>query len=108
MGMRSRTVWHSMFSAHDAEFEHFSPGVLLFIEMARSADDLGVTCVDLGKGGSAGKRRLANRKVAVAERRVELESLKPSGPDREKVRRCAPRVTDGGSLQQAYRKYRDR
>jgi CelD/BcsL family acetyltransferase involved in cellulose biosynthesis len=109
MGMRSRTVWHSMFSAHDAEFERFSPGMLIFINMARSANDLGLTRIDLGKGDLAHKRRLANSTVAVAKARVELRSLK-TVPARaiSRARDALRRSPMSDSLRQVYRKYRDR
>ena len=74
-GMRSRTVWHSWFPAHDERFAKYSPGVILLLKMAEAAPALGIEWLDLGKGGEEHKRRFMNAAIPVAEGSVEVPSL---------------------------------
>jgi len=67
LGMRSRTVWHYWITAYDPAFGGYSPGLVMLVEMIRSASGLGLTSVDLGKGNLLYKRRLMNGAIQLAE-----------------------------------------
>jgi CelD/BcsL family acetyltransferase involved in cellulose biosynthesis len=75
MGMRSRTVWHYWFAAYAHEFARYSPSLLLFAEMARAAETLGLTAIDMGKGPEEYKSLFATSAVLIMEGCVELPSL---------------------------------
>jgi CelD/BcsL family acetyltransferase involved in cellulose biosynthesis len=109
MGMRSRTVWQPMYSAHDPEFERYSPGLLLLVNMARSANDLGCSWIDLGKGEMNYKKRMANAGVDVTEGRVERRSL-TTVPARyaSRTRDVLRRSPLADQLRSTYRTVRDR
>jgi CelD/BcsL family acetyltransferase involved in cellulose biosynthesis len=67
LGMRSSTVWHYWFPAYDPEFQRYSPGMLLLLEMIAGAPTLGLKIIDFGKGDSGHKLRLANRRMPLIE-----------------------------------------
>lgn len=58
--LRSRTVLHAWFIAHDAEFARYSPGVILIDHILRWASGAGVREVDLGPGDYRFKLQFAN------------------------------------------------
>jgi CelD/BcsL family acetyltransferase involved in cellulose biosynthesis len=74
MGMRSRTCWHYWYPAFDPRLARYQPGLVLLLEMARHAADLGVTRIDLGAGDEHYKVRLANASDLVARGRVEARA----------------------------------
>ncbi|MDB5692669.1 MAG: hypothetical protein JWO81_1732 [Alphaproteobacteria bacterium] len=67
LGMRSATVWHYWTTFYDREFARYSPGLLMLVEMAKSASGLGLRELDLGKEDFEYKRRLHTRTVPMAE-----------------------------------------
>ncbi len=73
MGMRSRVAWHYWFPAYSQEHAHFSPGLILLLEMLRGAEHLGIQYVDLGKGAALYKDLLMNGAVPIAEGLVEVD-----------------------------------
>jgi CelD/BcsL family acetyltransferase involved in cellulose biosynthesis len=75
MGLRSSSIWHSWFPAYDLDLATYSPGLILLLKMAESAQSLGIRTIDLGKGEAEYKRRFMSGSVALAEGRVELPSL---------------------------------
>ncbi|HKP73414.1 MAG TPA: GNAT family N-acetyltransferase [Pyrinomonadaceae bacterium] len=72
MGMRSRSVWHYWFPCYSRKFSRYSPGLILLLEMARSAESLGVRLIDLGRGDDLYKRRFMNAATTIAEGAVAL------------------------------------
>jgi CelD/BcsL family acetyltransferase involved in cellulose biosynthesis len=74
-GLRSASVWHWWLPAYDPARARYSPGILLLVAMARSAVELGVRAIDLGKGEALYKRRFANSSAAVAVGAVERPSV---------------------------------
>jgi CelD/BcsL family acetyltransferase involved in cellulose biosynthesis len=73
LGMRSRTSWHYWFPSYDHEFAKYSPGLLLLLKMAEAAPGLGINRIDLGKGESQYKERLASGKTELAEGSVVVK-----------------------------------
>jgi len=71
LGMRCRQVLHFWFPAYDPALARFSPGMILFMEIARAAPGLGIERIDLGKGPEAFKRGLMSGSISVAEGAVE-------------------------------------
>lgn len=66
-GMQSRHVLHSWFPAYSVEYSRYSPGALLFLELAREADARGIRRIDLGRGDASYKQGLLTGSVHVAE-----------------------------------------
>lgn len=75
MGMRSKSVWHYWFPAYDAAFHKYSPGLILLLRIAQAAPALGVRLIDLGKGDSMYKHRLATGATLVSEGTIEVPSF---------------------------------
>jgi CelD/BcsL family acetyltransferase involved in cellulose biosynthesis len=71
LSMRSYSVVHAWFSAYDPRFASASPGMELWLGVARTFPDLGVRRVDLGKGPERFKRQLMSGAFEVAEGSVE-------------------------------------
>ncbi|MEN6459144.1 MAG: GNAT family N-acetyltransferase [Thermoguttaceae bacterium] len=88
LSMRSGGVLHAWFSAYRPEFAALSPGLMLWMELARRCPELGIQRLDLGKGDEAYKRHLASGAVEVAEGAVDLR------PIRRLVRRGCHRACD--------------
>jgi CelD/BcsL family acetyltransferase involved in cellulose biosynthesis len=72
--MRGGPVLHSWFTAYDPQFAVYSPGLILFDQMARTAVEQAVTKIDLGKGDERYKRSLASATTPLIEGSVELNS----------------------------------
>lgn len=66
MNIRSGSTVHSWIIGHDAAFERYSPGMILFQSILRWMDDVPYSRLDLGAGDYRFKRELANRQVTVA------------------------------------------
>ena len=58
--VHGRKTVHGWIIAHDAEFERYSPGILLFQDILRWMDGAGYSRLDLGPGDYRFKRELAN------------------------------------------------
>lgn len=65
-GLRSRDVLHSWFPAYDRSLAEYSPGMMLFVKLAREAQLLGVSRIDLGAGETSFKQSLASGAISVA------------------------------------------
>jgi CelD/BcsL family acetyltransferase involved in cellulose biosynthesis len=66
-GMRSQGVLHAWFPTYNRELAPYSPGCLLFTELARTAESLGITRIDMGIGPTQLKAGLMNSAIEVAE-----------------------------------------
>jgi CelD/BcsL family acetyltransferase involved in cellulose biosynthesis len=60
MGLRTRSTLAWWFPVYDPAFSRWSPGMSLVMEIARMADDAGMTSIDLGRGDESFKTRLSN------------------------------------------------
>jgi CelD/BcsL family acetyltransferase involved in cellulose biosynthesis len=67
LGMRSRNVWHYWFPAYDSGYARYSPGIILLLKMAEHAEQLGISCIDMGNGRALYKQRLMNGAIPLAE-----------------------------------------
>ena len=75
MGMRSATVLHWWFPAYDVDYAKFSPGMVLLLELSRSAVETGIRTIELGAGEEPYKRLVANSGIEVAAGYVGPASL---------------------------------
>ncbi len=76
LGIRSRHVFHLWFTAYDRELAACSPGLVLMVELAKAAEQLGIRHIHLGQGPEEYKRALASDSVAVAEGTVECSAIR--------------------------------
>lgn len=66
VGMASARMTHFWFPAYDADFGRISPGLLLMLEVARTASSLGHFGFELGPGDYSFKRDLADYQIGLA------------------------------------------
>jgi CelD/BcsL family acetyltransferase involved in cellulose biosynthesis len=74
-GMRSGSTLHYWFPAYNPEFQSYSPGNLLLLEIARAGSEAGVTKIDLGKGSEEYKLSFGSAQTLVAEGSIYRTSL---------------------------------
>ncbi|MGA2065253.1 MAG: GNAT family N-acetyltransferase [Thermoguttaceae bacterium] len=72
LGMRAGGVLHHWFPAYDVELRQYSPGLIWFLETARTAAFHGIRRIDLGKPSETYKVRLMSGVTTVAEGTVDL------------------------------------
>ena len=90
-GLVPEAVWHYWLPAYAREHASLSPGLVLLVEMARHARELGVDVIDLGKGDALYKRRLMNGSVEIVEGTVAATQRAAAGL---RLRRAAGRAVD--------------
>lgn len=74
-GMRSGNVLHYWFPVYDPVMQKYSPGLLLLMELARSAAAEGIERIDLGRGSEHFKRSFQSGAIPVAEGSVECRPV---------------------------------
>ncbi|MFD5479500.1 GNAT family N-acetyltransferase [Streptomyces hawaiiensis] len=106
-GLRSEHVLSCWFTAYDAAFAKYSPGVSLHLRMARGAAEDGTAYLDLGRGQREHKDALKTRELSVSEgwvarrhpvalahqaRRAPARALRNTVVSRPELRRPADRL----------------
>ena len=79
LSMRSYGVLHAWFSAYRPDFAPLSPGLILWLELARLCPELGIRRIDMGKGPEEYKRHLMSGAIDVAEGSVDLRPVPSRG-----------------------------
>jgi CelD/BcsL family acetyltransferase involved in cellulose biosynthesis len=72
LGIRSYERLHAWFPAYDPEFAAYSPGLILFVQLAERAGPLGIERIDLGRAHERFKTSLASAAENLAEGSVDL------------------------------------
>ncbi len=75
LSLRSGETLHTWFSAYDSELAHYSPGLMLFLELARIAPARGIRHIDLGKGPETYKEQICSGAIELAEGSVDLRAV---------------------------------
>ena len=75
LSMKSHGVLHGWFSAYNPSFAQFSPGLILWLEMAKVAEKWGISRIDLGKGPEDYKKHIMSGSIAVAEGSVDTRKV---------------------------------
>jgi CelD/BcsL family acetyltransferase involved in cellulose biosynthesis len=75
LGMRSGGVLHGWFPAYNPEFAKYSPGAILWIELAKAAAELGIRRIDLGRGSEGYKLQFMSGAIPLVEGRVDNAML---------------------------------
>jgi CelD/BcsL family acetyltransferase involved in cellulose biosynthesis len=66
-GLRSTPVWHCWFPAYNRDLSRYSPGMILLLELSKTASEHGISEIDLGKGEAPYKLALANSSQLLQE-----------------------------------------
>ncbi len=74
-GMQTQTVLHFWFPVYDTQFEKYSPGLVLLLEIIADAAARGMRRIDLGKGEEDFKLSLKSGCIDVATGSIERESM---------------------------------
>jgi CelD/BcsL family acetyltransferase involved in cellulose biosynthesis len=99
-GLRSGAVFHMWFLTYNRELSHYSPGLVLLVELLKAASARGVRRVDFAKGHSQMKDTFHTNVAQVAEGRVDSRPVAsalwtPYLRMREAVRSSSLRVPAG-------------
>jgi CelD/BcsL family acetyltransferase involved in cellulose biosynthesis len=92
-GMRTPTVWHYWFTAYNTRYAKYSPGLIMLLEIAKSAAQSGAETVELGKGTSLYKQRLMNAHTLVGHGYIEVPSWFTLGRKLSRQVRSAARMS---------------
>ncbi len=71
LGLRCGHVLHAWFPAYNPALATYSPGSLLWVELARAAESQGIRRIDLGKGQEAYKLQFMSGATLLAEGAVD-------------------------------------
>ena len=71
LGMSSKTALHIWFPAYNVDFERYSPGLILLLELAKSAAERGMRRIDFGRGGERYKSDFKNHDIRIAEGSID-------------------------------------
>lgn len=77
LGMRSYGVLHAWFPVYNHEMAAYSPGLILFAELAKNAQSLGIRRIDLAKGMTRMKQELMSASTQVSEGCFSRSRLAP-------------------------------
>lgn len=99
LGLRSATVLNNWFPAYDHEFDRYSPGSVLMLEILKRASNMGINRIDLGWGPAGYKDRLKNGNIELSKGMVQRFALKwylrrAAGSLRDKVKNAFSRRTE--------------
>lgn len=81
LGLRSRSLLHWWFPAHDPAQARLAPGRILLLEAIRHAARAGLSGIDLGAGEEGYKRRFADAEVTLVAGTVGAASWRRSVSD---------------------------
>ena len=70
-GLRSGPVLHGWITAFNPKFQKFSPGLILVVKLAESAQALGIARIDMGRGDESFKRSFSTGATRIAEGAVD-------------------------------------
>jgi CelD/BcsL family acetyltransferase involved in cellulose biosynthesis len=74
-GLFSQGVLHASVMAYDVSLAKWSPGSMLLLQTAQSAQESGIRRIDLGKGPERYKQQLMSGATEVAEGSVDLRPM---------------------------------
>ncbi len=75
LGLRSHTILCSWIPTLNPEYQRYSPGLILHLELAKSAEEYGITRIDLGRGSNPLKRSLSSGNIELAIGSVDRRPL---------------------------------
>lgn len=70
-GLRNNAVLHGWITAFNPKYHKFSPGLMLIVKLAESAESLGIRRIDMGRGDESFKRNFCSGATSVAEGAVD-------------------------------------
>jgi CelD/BcsL family acetyltransferase involved in cellulose biosynthesis len=70
-GLRSGPILHGWITAFNPKFRKFSPGLMLIVKLAESAESSGISRIDMGRGDESFKRNFCCGATCVASGAVD-------------------------------------
>jgi CelD/BcsL family acetyltransferase involved in cellulose biosynthesis len=80
-GLYADGVLHWWFPTYSQEYQKYSPGRILLLELARQSGDLGISKIDLGRGMTSYKMRAMTGITEVGDGTVDLSPLRKFATD---------------------------
>ncbi|VAX41605.1 hypothetical protein MNBD_PLANCTO02-1130 [hydrothermal vent metagenome] len=77
LGLRNESILHIWFPAYNVQFEKYSPGLVLLLEMAKQSAEEKLKRVDLGRGEERYKINFKTDNLQIAEGIVDTRPLSP-------------------------------
>lgn len=77
LGMRSSSVLHWWFPTYDRAASKYSAGIMLLLEVARHAQEFGISSIDLGRGDEHFKAKFRNDATDLCEGSIERTGTIP-------------------------------
>ena len=75
LGMRTRTALHHWFTAYNGDLYKYSPGLILFVELAEEAARRGIRRIDVGRGDEEWKQSFASFESGVATGAIDSRPI---------------------------------
>jgi CelD/BcsL family acetyltransferase involved in cellulose biosynthesis len=75
MSIRSYGTLHSWVTAYNPKFAEFSPGLLVWVELAKASEGLGIRRIELGEGPESYKSTFKSGSALLAEGCVDLRPI---------------------------------
>lgn len=75
LGMRTRTALHHWFTAYNGDLYKYSPGLILFVDLAEAAARQGIRRIDVGRGDEEWKQSFASFESGVAAGAIDSRPL---------------------------------
>jgi len=75
LGLRSHKILCSWIPTLNPEYQRYSPGLILHLELAKIAEEYGITRIDLGRGSNPLKRSLSSGNIELAIGSVDRRPL---------------------------------
>lgn len=71
LGVCSQQALHIWFPAYNRDYEQYSPGLVLLLELARTAAARGIARIDFGRASERYKENFSNASVPIAEGSID-------------------------------------
>jgi CelD/BcsL family acetyltransferase involved in cellulose biosynthesis len=109
MGLRSHSALEIWFPTYAPRFARYSPGLILLLRLAQTAQDAGVATIELGRSGASYKQRLMNGERPQAVGCVTLQPRRERHHTVERLLRSLPTDRVGRVLdrREERRRWRD-
>jgi len=75
LGMRSRDIFHGWVTTYNRRFAKYSPGLMMAMQLAQSAQERGIRRIEMGCGGEAFKKSLASGTHSFASGSIDLRPV---------------------------------
>ncbi len=75
LGLRSRSALHIWFPSYNLQYEKYSPGLVLLLEMAKASAEINLKRIDLGRGEERYKANFGTGVIPITEGSVDIRPI---------------------------------